>query len=461
MLRILRRLKEILFSRAPEELVGFRGFLTKVGQVLYLAARKFRKDFCLERAASLTFFSIISLIPLTVLFLSLANVRGEGGRIKEWFIEKVPKLLLGENAGLTENLRQVIKESIGDDALADPSGLVNFTAFCGLIMISLGIYFAAERVFNHIWEVQRRRNHLQRLIVFWVILTTSPLLAAASLWAEDMLPTGGLKSFLQDSATFATFLGFLAFTLMFLFLPAVKVRITSAALGGLVAALLWQLSKYGFSYYLVGVGKVTSFYDNLKAIPLFLIWLYVTWLVILWGGQISFVHQNREELAESSREKTDQGKRSLAALGLNLLYRVAAAFNSGGRIPSLGRVARDLGIDDIEGFERAAAVLVEQGVLLGDDSLDRRYSLARDAARIPLREVAAGLRGAEFPGETGSSGSSQASDSEAAAISRLIAEANASWEGSFDSCTLADILQPTGDIESGQVIAGQQDTESS
>ena len=150
MLRILCRLKEILFSRAPEELVGFRGFLTKVGQVLYLAVRKFRKDFCLERAASLTFFSIISLIPLTVLFLSIANVRGEGGRIKEWFIEKVPKLLLGENAGLTENLRQVIKESIGDDALADPSGLVNFTAFCGLVMISLGIYFAAERVFNHI-----------------------------------------------------------------------------------------------------------------------------------------------------------------------------------------------------------------------------------------------------------------------------------------------------------------------
>ena len=459
MLRIVRRLKEFLFSSDPEELVGFSGFLTKVGQVPYLAVRKFRKDFCIERAASLTFFSIISLIPLTVLFFSIARTMGEGERIKEWFIDKVPKLLA---PGQKEKLSAWLRDDIGANAfMPDSSGLVNFTAVCGLIMISLGIYFAAERVFNHIWQVQRRRNHLQRLVVFWVILTTSPLLAVASLWAEDMLPTGGLKSFLEDSAVFATFLGFLAFTLMFLFLPAVKVRITSAALGGLVTALLWQLSKYGFSYYLVGVDKVTHFYDNLRAVPLFLIWLYVTWLVILWGGQISFVHQNLEDLARANRKKTNEGKCSLAALGLNLLYRVAAAFNSSGRIPSLRRVARDLSIDDIEEFERAAAVLVEQGVLIGDGSHEGRYTLGRDSARISLREVAAGLRGEEFPGEIRSPDSQQAPESEEAAISKLLAEANASWEGSFDSCTLADILPPTGEIGPGQVITDKQDTGSS
>lgn len=452
-----RRIKGILFSTAPEELAGLNGFLTKVGQVIYLAVRKFRKDFCIERAASLTFFSIISLIPLTVLFFSIARTMGEGERIKGWFIEKIPKLLA---PGQKEKLSAWLREDIGTDAfMPDSSGLVNFTAVCGLIMISLGIYFAAERVFNHIWQVQQRRNRLQRLVVFWVILTTSPLLAVASLWAEDMLPAGGLKSFLRDSATFAIFLGFLAFTLMYLFLPAVKVRISSAALGGLVTALLWQLSKYGFSYYLVGVDKVTHFYDNLRAVPLFLVWLYVTWLVILWGAQISFVHQNRVFLARLSRENTGDGKRSLAALGFYLLYRVGTAFRTGGEIPSLKEVTRDLGMTRSEGVERAAEVLLKQGVLLGDGALDSRHTLACDPGKVVLAEVAALLRAEEFPGECSLPAAEHEGEEGEAEIRRLIAGANASWEESFEARTLADILPAEAAPKDDQVTTDKRDME--
>ena len=83
---ILRRIKEVLFTRSPQELRGLRGFMVKAGQVIYLTAAKFRKDFCLERAASLTFFSIISLIPLTVLFFSIARSMNQGEVIKDWFL---------------------------------------------------------------------------------------------------------------------------------------------------------------------------------------------------------------------------------------------------------------------------------------------------------------------------------------------------------------------------------------
>jgi membrane protein len=263
---------------------------------------------------------------------------------------------------------------------------------------------------------------------------------------------------MEDSAAFATVFGFLAFSMMYFFLPAVKVRLGSAVLGGLVAALLWQLSKYGFSHYLERITNVTTFYSQIAAVPLFLIWLYVTWMVVLIGGQVSFVHQNRTSLARLSRENAGDGKRSLPALGFYILYRVGSAFRTGGEIPSLREVTQDLGMARGEGVERAAEILLEQGILLGDGARDSRHTLACDPARVNLSEVAAALRTEEFPGE--SSAAEAAKDVKEAdiVIRRLIAEANNAWEGSFEARTLADILPVEVTAGGDQVVTNKQDT---
>ncbi len=456
---VIRRIKDALFSQSPQELRGASGFMVKIGQVIYLSGAKFRKDFCLERAASLTFFSIISLIPLTVLFFSIARSMNQGEVIKDWFLDKIPRLVA---PGLKDDLHIWLEKYIGTNALVPDvdTELVNITAICGLVIISLGIFIAAERVFNHIWQVHRQRNYLQRLVVFWVILTTSPLLAMASLSVDAALDAADIEILrsMEDSAAFATVFGFLAFSMMYFFLPAVKVRLGSAVLGGLVAALLWQLSKYGFSHYLERITNVTTFYSQIAAVPLFLIWLYVTWMVVLIGGQVSFVHQNRTSLARLSRENAGDGKRSLPALGFYILYRVGSAFRTGGEIPSLREVTQDLGMARGEGVERAAEILLEQGILLGDGARDSRHTLACDPARVNLSEVAAALRTEEFPGE--SSAAEAAKDVKEAdiVIRRLIAEANNAWEGSFEARTLADILPVEVTAGGDQVVTNKQDT---
>ena len=456
---VIRRIKDALFSQSPQELRGASGFMVKIGQVIYLSGAKFRKDFCLERAASLTFFSIISLIPLTVLFFSIARSMNQGEVIKDWFLDKIPKLVA---PGLKDDLHIWLEKYIGTNALVPDvdTELVNITAICGLVIISLGIFIAAERVFNHIWQVHRQRNYLQRLVVFWVILTTSPLLAMASLSVDAALDAADIEILrsMEDSAAFATVFGFLAFSMMYFFLPAVKVRLGSAVMGGLVAALLWQLSKYGFSYYLERITNVTTFYSQIAAVPLFLIWLYVTWMVVLIGGQVSFVHQNRTSLARLSRENAGDGKRSLPALGFYILYRVGSAFRTGGEIPSLREVTQDLGMARGEGVERAAEILLELGILLGDGARDSRHTLACDPARVNLSEVAAALRTEEFPGE--SSAAEAAKDVKEAdiVIRRLIAEANNAWEGSFEARTLADILPVEVTAGGDQVVINKQDT---
>ncbi|MFP6739675.1 MAG: YihY/virulence factor BrkB family protein [Planctomycetota bacterium] len=458
---VIRRIKDALFSQSPQELRGARGFITKIGQVIYLTVAKFRKDFCLERAASLTFFSIISLIPLTVLFFSIARSMNQGEVIKDWFLDKIPGLVA---PGLTEEIRTWLDNYIGTNALVPDvdTELVNITAVCGLVIISLGIFIAAERVFNHIWQVHRQRNYLQRLVVFWVILTTSPLLAMASLSVDAALDAANIEILrsMEDSAAFAMVFGFLAFSMMYFFLPAVKVGLGSAVMGGLVAALLWQLSKYGFSYYLERITNVTTFYSQIAAVPLFLIWLYVTWMVVLIGGQVSFVHQNRTSLARLSRENAGDGKRSLPALGFYILYRVGSAFRNGGEIPSLREVTQDLGMARGEGVERAAEILLEQGILLGDGARDSRHTLACDPARVNLSEVAGALRTEEFPGESSAAEASKGVKEADIVIRRLIGEANTAWEGSFEARTLADILPVEGTSKGDQVVVIKQDMQS-
>ena len=458
---VIRRIKDALFSQSPQELRGARGFITKIGQVIYLTVAKFRKDFCLERAASLTFFSIISLIPLTVLFFSIARSMNQGEVIKDWFLDKIPKLVA---PGLKDDLHIWLEKYIGTNALvpAVDTELVNITAICGLVIISLGIFIAAERVFNHIWQVHRQRNYLQRLVVFWVILTTSPLLAMASLSVDAALDAADIEILrsMEDSAAFAMVFGFLAFSMMYFFLPAVKVGLGSAVMGGLVAALLWQLSKYGFSYYLERISNVTTFYSQIAAVPLFLICLYVTWMVVLIGGQVSFVHQNRTSLARLSRENAGDGKRSLPALGFYILYRVGSAFRTGGEIPSLREVTQDLGMARGEGVERAAEILLEQGILLGDGARDSRHTLACDPARVNLSEVAGALRTEEFPGESSAAEASKGVKEADIVIRRLIGEANTAWEGSFEARTLADILPVEGTSKGDQVVVIKQDMQS-
>ena len=123
-------------------------------------------------------------------------------------------------------------------------------------------------------------------------------------------------------------------------------------------------------------------------------------------------------------------------------------------------MANDLGLEVSEGLAETASVLLQQNVLLGDGSGDGRYALARDPAHIRLKEVMAGLRKAEFPGEKNTVESSAGSDHDQPDINRLIASANASWEGSFESFTLADMLPLEGKKTDSQTVAVKQDRES-
>ena len=398
-------LKQRLFAPYLDDLRGPRGLGVQLGRVLYLAVQEFRSDFCLERAASLTFATIISLFPLSVLFVTVAGSLAGGEDITSFVREKLVGYLGSE---FKEPLEGVLRDSAEGRFTSWPTGLVNMIAGLVLLLSALGVLVTAERVFHRIWKVPSRRSYFQKLTTFWVLLTTSPLMILVSISMGNYLtPTdGSIRDFLSQPFVAELIygwlvpigVGFLAFTLVYLFLPSTRVRIHSAAAGAIVAAVLWEASKRGFTSYVSFTGRETHFLRDIAAIPLFLLWLYLSWAITLWGGEISYVFQNLRVLSMDARRQSGERRFSLAFLGVYLLSRIGDTFQRGKPAPSLGTVAGELGLDD-GALTEVAAVLTDRGLLVEGAQSRGKFTLAQHPGRVALGELVKSLGESEFSGE--------------------------------------------------------------
>ncbi|MCA9321874.1 MAG: YihY/virulence factor BrkB family protein [Planctomycetes bacterium] len=369
----------------------------------WLAIVEFRRALCFERAANLSFTTLLSLIPLSVLFFSFAGMLGGGDQIVDWVKEEGLRFLAPE---VHSDLEGWLDENISADAFKGGStGVVNTVAIVGLLMAALSLLGAAERYFNLIWEIKSKRNYFHRAVAFWCILTTSPFLVATSISiGEWLVPDGGA---LQTALTQYAFLRFIyelfvpfvialgGFVMLYVFLPATKVRMRSATVGGLVAAVLWTASKYGFVLYVSSQQSKASFYGKLATVPLVLVWIYVSWLIVLAGAVVSYTHQNLEGLLHRRRIHRDGRSVSRVRIGMIILEQAVTAFRAGK--PPVPRT-EIMALLDLPGpvVQEVAEALVDLGVLLPAESDDPAWVPARPPEEISLDLVARRLLSDEF-----------------------------------------------------------------
>ena len=396
-------IQQRLFAPELEALPGPQGFGVKVGRMIYLVAREFRSDFCFERAASLTFATIISLFPLTVLFVTVAASVTEGKAIIDFIKEHLTPILAPD---FQKPLNAWLEDSYTQKGFKQwPTGLINLIAAVGLLLSALGVLVVAERVFNRIWKVRGRRSYFQKVTTFWLLLTTSPFLILASIGFEKSLsPLQSLVAGPESTigAIYSWFVavcvGFLAFTLTYKFLPSARVKLGSAAVGAVVAAVFWELSKRGFYLYVELRGQSPNFYTHVAAIPLFLIWIYLTWVVALCGGEISYVYQNLKILSRETQRRQAAPQYSLPYLGVFLTARVAAAFQDGRPSPTVDQLAEEIDLQG-EGLQVAASFLVEKGILVEDSRASGAYLMGKDPRLVLMSDLVNMLGCEAFPGD--------------------------------------------------------------
>jgi membrane protein len=235
----------------------------------------------MRSAAALSYSTLLALVPLvTVVFsmLSLFPVMADWRGTVEAFIFSNFVPTAGE--AVAEHLRQFTEQA----------GRVTAIGLLFLILSSLLLLATIESVFNQVWRVHRGRSIAQKVVVYWTMLTLGPLLLVASISVTSYvvaLPASGSGESSLASPLFALValgLEFAAFLLLYMVIPNRRVPVGDAAIGAGAASVLFEVAKRAFVVYVGGVANYQVIYGAISFVPIFIVWIYISWLIVLTGA---------------------------------------------------------------------------------------------------------------------------------------------------------------------------------
>lgn len=255
-------------------------------QFVSFIAMRFKQDRCANIASSLTFTSLLSLVPLITIMLTFFSAFPQFAEFFGYVKSIILSNMLPETGGkIISNYMQQFAENA---ARLTAVGSV-FLAVTSMLLI-----YNIDHAFNTIWRVSRQRTIVQRILVYWAVLTLAPLLMGGSMsmtsWLINMsvgnlshlsnIVVGMLKALPLILAT-------LAFTFLFRVVPNRFVPMRHAFIGGVVSALAFQAMNRAFALYIANFTTYTLVYGAFASIPIFLLWVYLSWLTVLLGAVLT------------------------------------------------------------------------------------------------------------------------------------------------------------------------------
>ncbi|MGE0385035.1 MAG: YihY family inner membrane protein [Gammaproteobacteria bacterium] len=261
-------------------------WLRRARDLVLDVAQEFRAQHCPVTAAGLAYTTILTLVPLlTVAFATFAAFPAFHK------LQGQVELFVFEN--FVPALGETVHRYMSD--FARKAAGLRAVGLAVLVVTVLMLMASIESAFDRIWAAPRRRRRLLRFLTYWAVLTLGPLLIGTGLAVTSYvvslpLLTGVGQSFglgvrLLALLPFAT--SCLAFLLLYAFLPNRAVRIRDAAVGALVAALLFEAAKRGFALFITRFPTNQAIYGAFATLPIFLVWIYVSWLVVLIGAVVA------------------------------------------------------------------------------------------------------------------------------------------------------------------------------
>ncbi len=373
---------------------GWTGFAIRQVEVTVLTARSVYQENLTLRAAALTYHTILSIVPLLAVAFALFKAFGGLKRLEKPMRDLiVENLAVGREQEVGTWLDQFIT-NINAGAIAGVGVLILFYSAVGLLT-------NMERSFNRIWGASRGRPLFVRFAIYWCLISLTPPLMGYSISltarfesSEFMatvlawLPFGLGKLLLSTTSVAAACI---AFTLIYLIVPAAKVRPKPALLGGLMAVLLWSGSKYLFITLTAGSLKYSAVYGALGVFPLLMLWMYISWIIVLFGATYAFAIQTvaTESLTLKNIPMNQSFRERLTA---RLLVAVAEDFRQGKPPPNAESLADRLGT--MTGVaQQQMHVLREHDLVAETGPVEApSYLPAQDIQELTLEHIADVLR---------------------------------------------------------------------
>lgn len=341
-----------------------------------MAWRRFREEGCLQIASSLTFTALLAIVPVITVALTLISA-----------FPVFRELMLNVQQFLLLNMLPESAEAIATytQQFADNAAKLTAVGLLFLFVTAMIVLHTIDRAFNQIWRVPRPRTTVQRVFIYWALLTVGPILIGASLSLTSWLVSLSL-GLVKDVPLAGNvllkvvpiLLTGLACALVYITLPNRRVLVRDALSGGFLAALAFEGMKQGFAFYITHFPTYKLVYGAFASVPIFLLWIYLSWMVVLFGAVAAAVMPEWRERA--AQVEPVPGAQFLDALQvLRILWE---AHRTGDIVTGLHLHAIvKLPIDRIEAI--LDAMSFERWV----GRVGRGWALTRDAAEISVAEV--------------------------------------------------------------------------
>ena len=418
----------------------WRRFLLRQLQLWVLVVREFVADRCLIHAASLAFTTLLSLVPLLALMFAVLKGFGVQNRLQPLILE----YLAGGSAAVAEAIVEYINNT--------SAGHLGSVGLVLLVITVLALLSEVEKTFNAVWGVTETRPLPRRIINYVSVVTIGPVLVVAAISMTSSLDSQRLVQWLLDMALVGNFLivlfnvlpfvvMWLVFAGLYLFVPNTSVSPRAAMIGGIFGGTLWQLSQTLYVDLQVGVSRYNTIYGALAALPVFMIWLFLAWAIVLLGLQVTFAVQNLPSVCRDLRG----GRVSIAGrtrVVLAVLLHLARRFQNGEAPP-----CREILADELEIPPRLLIGILEMLQHLGlvtriiVDNGREAYMPARDPATMVLHDVLRSIA------DDGSEYTPPPQSLEARVIVNLVEQLAAAGSAQLAGMTLRDLV--------GQAAAGE------
>lgn len=298
LIKIKNKIHAILWNVELDQLPMWRCYIIKLLRIFHAVIHDMSDGLPALRATSLVYTTLLSIIPALAISFTLLKNFG--------FHNQIEPLLLHLLAPLGTQSAHITNKIIAFVDNIDV-GLLGVMGIVLLFYTVIALIHKIECAFNYTWHITKYRRLSHRLTAYISVIMIGPLLVFAAIAITATIASSSIITSLSSIDPFAIifttagsllpyFLVIVAFTVLYLLVPNTKVKIRSALIGGFIAGILWETAGWLFASFVVNSGNYTVVYSSFAVLVLFMIWLYLSWLILLIGAAISYYHQYPDKI---------------------------------------------------------------------------------------------------------------------------------------------------------------------
>lgn len=368
----------------------FRGLLLRGMAILVISVNRFVGDACMVSASALTFYSVLSFIPIVALVLGIAKGFGVG---------KVLEQQIREQTFTDPQVMDFVVQFANHALENTKGGLITGLGIMILLWSVIKVLGNTELAMNRIWGIKRGRKLTRKFSDYLSVMFIAPvlltLISGINVFLTSNLQTIAVEEgFLRYASSLIIWLVnilpyllvWFLFVFLYMYMPATPVKFKYAILAGIIAGTVYQVMQWFYIRFQIGVSSYNAIYGSLAALPLLLVWLQLSWSIVLWGTELCYIFRNRHCMYLNSLDRESRWIENVGQ-AVKILKYISDEYmqNKGG--VTLGQISKKLKISTSK-LQIVLHELVEKSVLAGwreDD--DIVYLPLRDLHQLSMADV--------------------------------------------------------------------------